>query len=136
VAGRMARWLAGWTSESTVFRVEILHHEVVQFTVYELRLIPANTHTQPQPPPLLLLLLQPLLLILRPLPSPPPLPRAQKGPGSNRIAALSRNNLRQTVHTHRASVHQVAKLVAALLRAWRKVMTVLGKLLTTKQQNW
>jgi len=29
---------------------------------------------------------------------------------------LSRNNLRQTVHTHRASVHRAAKLVAALLR--------------------
>jgi len=32
---------------------------------------------------------------------------------------LSGNSLRQTVHTHRASVHQAAKLVAALLRvAW------------------
>jgi len=29
---------------------------------------------------------------------------------------LSDNSLRQTVHTHRASVHQAAKLVAALLR--------------------
>jgi len=29
---------------------------------------------------------------------------------------LSGNGLRQTVHTHRASVHQAAKLVAALLR--------------------
>ena len=28
----------------------------------------------------------------------------------------SRQSLRQTVHTHRASVHQAAKLVAALLR--------------------
>ena len=28
----------------------------------------------------------------------------------------SDNSLRQTVHTHRASVHQAAKLVAALLR--------------------
>ena len=28
----------------------------------------------------------------------------------------SRRRLRQTVHTHRASVHQAAKLVAALLR--------------------
>ena len=27
---------------------------------------------------------------------------------------LSGNSLRQTVHTHRASVHQAAKLVAAL----------------------
>jgi len=33
--------------------------------------------------------------------------QAQKGLGSN---------CRQTVHTHRASVHQAAKLVAALLR--------------------
>ena len=39
------------------------------------------------------------------------------------------NSLRQTVHTHCASVHQAAKLAAALLRvagvtlqAWRKVM--------------
>ena len=32
---------------------------------------------------------------------------------------MSANSLRQTVHTHRASVHQAAKLVAALLRvAW------------------
>jgi len=29
------------------------------------------------------------------------------------------NSLRQTVHTHRASVHQAAKLVAALLRVAR-----------------
>jgi len=29
---------------------------------------------------------------------------------------LSANSLRQTVHTHCASVHQAAKLVAALLR--------------------
>jgi len=29
---------------------------------------------------------------------------------------LSGNNLRQTVYTHRASVQQAAKLVAALLR--------------------
>ena len=32
------------------------------------------------------------------------------------VATLSGNGLRQTVHTHRASVHQAAKLVAALLR--------------------
>jgi len=31
-------------------------------------------------------------------------------------ATLSGNRLRQTVHTHRASVHQAATLVAALLR--------------------
>jgi len=43
----------------------------------------------------------------------------QKGPGSNRSHDLSGNSLRQTVHTHCASVHQAAKLVAALLRvAW------------------
>jgi len=35
------------------------------------------------------------------------------------VAMLSDNSLRQTVHTHRASVHQVAKLVAALLRVAR-----------------
>jgi len=34
-------------------------------------------------------------------------------------ATLSDNSLRQTVHTHRASVSQAAKLVAALLRAAR-----------------
>jgi len=50
--------------------------------------------------------------------------QAQKGPGS-----WSGNSLRQTVHTHCASVHQAAKLVAAFLRvgggelqAWWKVM--------------
>jgi len=32
---------------------------------------------------------------------------------------LSGNSLRQTVHTHRASVHQAAKLVVALLRVAR-----------------
>jgi len=37
--------------------------------------------------------------------------QAQKGPGSNR----SCDCLRQTVHTHRASVLQASKLVAALL---------------------
>jgi len=34
-------------------------------------------------------------------------------------ATLSVNSLRQTVHTHRASVHQAAKLVAALLTVAR-----------------
>jgi len=34
-------------------------------------------------------------------------------------ATLSGNSLRQIVHTHRASVHQAAKLVAALLRVVR-----------------
>jgi len=33
------------------------------------------------------------------------------------VATLSGNSLRQTVHTHCASVYQAAKLVAALLRA-------------------
>ena len=32
---------------------------------------------------------------------------------------LSGNSLRQTVHTHRASVHQAAKLVVALVRVVR-----------------
>ena len=32
------------------------------------------------------------------------------------VATLSGNSLRQTVHTHYASVHQAAKLAAALLR--------------------
>jgi len=35
---------------------------------------------------------------------------------------LSANSLRQTVHTYRASVHQAAKLVAALL--WVAGVTV------------
>jgi len=34
-------------------------------------------------------------------------------------ATLSGNSLRQTVHSHRASVHQAAKLVAALLMVAR-----------------
>jgi len=38
------------------------------------------------------------------------------GPGFKSAVTLSSNNLGQTVHTHRASVHQAAKLVAALLR--------------------
>jgi len=42
--------------------------------------------------------------------------RALNGPGSNRVATLSGNSLRQTVHTHRASVHQAAKLGTAVLR--------------------
>jgi len=33
------------------------------------------------------------------------------------VAMLSGNSLMQTVHARRASVHQAAKLVAALLRA-------------------
>jgi len=44
------------------------------------------------------------------------------------VATLSGNSLRQTVHTHCASVHHAAKLIAALLRVagvtvgWWKVM--------------
>jgi len=42
------------------------------------------------------------------------------GPGFKIPATmLSGNSLRQTVHTHHASVHQAAKLVAALLRVAR-----------------
>jgi len=40
--------------------------------------------------------------------------QAQKCPGF--VATLSGNSLRQTAHTHCASVHQAAKLLAALLR--------------------
>jgi len=42
-----------------------------------------------------------------------------EGPGFKSVATLSDNSLRQTVHTHYASVHQAAKLVAALLRVAR-----------------
>jgi len=35
------------------------------------------------------------------------------------VATLSGNSLRQTVRTHHASVHQVAKLVAVFLRVAR-----------------
>jgi len=44
------------------------------------------------------------------------------------VTTLSGDSLRQIVHTHRASVHQATKLVAAILRvagqlqAWQKVM--------------
>jgi len=56
--------------------------------------------------------------------------QAQKARVQIAVATLSGNSLRQIVHTHCASVHQAAKLVAALLRdarvtalqAWRKVM--------------
>ena len=41
--------------------------------------------------------------------------QAQKARVQIAVATLSGNSLRQTVHTHRASVHQAAKLVAALL---------------------
>jgi len=42
--------------------------------------------------------------------------QALKGPGSNLSRDLSGSSLRQTVHTHRASVHQAEKLLAAFLR--------------------
>jgi len=43
-------------------------------------------------------------------------PHAQKAWVQIAATTLSGNSLRQTAHTHRASVHQAAKLVAALLR--------------------
>ena len=42
--------------------------------------------------------------------------QAQKARVQIAAAMLSGNSLRQTVHTHCASVHQAAKLVAAFLR--------------------
>ena len=42
--------------------------------------------------------------------------QAQKARVQIADTTLSGNSLRQTVHTHCASVHQAAKLVAALLR--------------------
>jgi len=42
--------------------------------------------------------------------------QAQKARVQIAVATLSGNSLRQTVHTHCASVHQAAKLVATLLR--------------------
>jgi len=42
--------------------------------------------------------------------------QAQKAWVQIAATTLSGNSLRQTVHTHCASVHQAAKLVAALLR--------------------
>jgi len=39
-----------------------------------------------------------------------------EGPGFISQSRRCRVSLRQTIHTHRASVHQAAKLVAALLR--------------------
>ena len=42
--------------------------------------------------------------------------RAQKGRVQVAVATLSGNSLRQTAHTDRESVHQAAKLVAAILR--------------------
>jgi len=45
--------------------------------------------------------------------------QAQKARVQIAVATLSGNSLRQTVYTHCASVHQVAKLEAVLLRAAR-----------------
>ena len=42
-----------------------------------------------------------------------------EGPGFKSQPRLSGNSLRQTAHTHRASVHEAAKLVAALLTVAR-----------------
>jgi len=42
-----------------------------------------------------------------------------QGPGLKSQPRRCRVSLRQSVHTHRASVHQAAKLVAALLRVAR-----------------
>ena len=45
--------------------------------------------------------------------------QAQKAWVQIAAATLSGNSLRQTVHTHHASVHQAAKLAAAFLRVAR-----------------
>ena len=45
--------------------------------------------------------------------------QAQEARVQSAVATLSGNSLRQTVHTHRASVHQAAKLIAAVLRVAR-----------------
>ena len=45
--------------------------------------------------------------------------QAQKARVQIAVATLSGNSLRQTVYTHCASIHQAAKLVAALLRVAR-----------------
>jgi len=49
------------------------------------------------------------------------LTQAQKAWVQIAVATLSGNSLRQTAHTHRASVHQAAKLVAVLLRVARVI---------------
>jgi len=50
-------------------------------------------------------------------------------------ATLSSNSFRQTVYTHCTSVHQAAKLVAALLQAWRKVMTAYRQVYDSRHQE-
>ena len=61
------------------------------------------------------LLVSALLLSVRLSVCPSSVTQAQKGRVQIAAATLSGNSLRQTVHTHHASVHQAAKLVAALL---------------------
>jgi len=58
-------------------------------------------------------------------------------------ATLSGNSLRQTIHTHHASVHQAVKLVAALLSvarvttgAWRKVLTAYRRVYDSSPAGW
>ena len=48
------------------------------------------------------------------------------------VATLSGNSLRQTVHIHRASVHQAAKMVAALLRIARVTAGLAERLLSVR----
>jgi len=73
--------------------------------------------------------------------------QAQKALVQIALATLSGNSLRQTVHTHCASVHQPAKLVAAVLRAagvtgklqaWRKVMAAYSRVYDSRhlQADW
>ena len=50
--------------------------------------------------------------------------QAQKARIQIAAATLSGNSLRQTVHTHRACVHQAAKLVATLLTTLLRVAGV------------
>ena len=50
----------------------------------------------------------------------PSLDSGTEGPGFKMQSRRCRVSFRQTVHTHRASVHQAAKLVAALVRVARK----------------
>jgi len=45
--------------------------------------------------------------------------QAQKARVQIAVATLSGNSLRQTAHTHDASVHHTAKLIAAFLRVAR-----------------
>jgi len=52
--------------------------------------------------------------------------RAQKARVQIAVAMLSGNSLRQTVHTHCASVHQAVKLVAALIRVARVTAGLAG----------